>query len=63
MSTNFEQQLAIAEANELHEFLDMKGIPRTKVSKDGTLLNNNEPYYILPLVDRVLLFAGHHISR
>jgi hypothetical protein len=54
---SFEHELAAAEALELHEFLDSKGIPRTKNDPSGKLVDQNQmPCYMLPLIDRVLLF-------
>jgi hypothetical protein len=54
---SFEHELAAAEAFELHEFLDSKGIPRTKNDPSGKLIDQNQmPCYMLPLIDRVLLF-------
>jgi hypothetical protein len=54
---SFEHELASAEAFELHEFLDSKGIPRTKNDPSGKLMDSNQmSCYIIPLIDRVLLF-------
>ena len=48
-----------AESQEVHEYLDKHGIPRIKHSSDGQLVDENgEPYYIIPLIDRVLMWKA-----
>ena len=53
-----ETDLAAAEAFELHDFLTEHGIPDKGYSEEGKLVDEaGRHYYILPLRDRVLMFA------
>jgi hypothetical protein len=45
------------EAQELHEFLDSKGVPWKHYSPDGGLKDENGTYHYLPLIDRVNDYA------
>jgi len=55
MPSNIE--FLASEAEEVHEYLDRRGIPRTQVDISGKLLDANRmPCYIMPLIDRVIMW-------
>ena len=55
----FLNELLAAEASELHEWLTEHGIKDREYSmSDGQLLDKEgRPYYLLPLIDRVILYG------
>ncbi len=55
---SFDTEFFAFEATEVHEYLDKRGIPRIKEDPDGKFINEGKPCYILPLLDRLLMWKA-----
>lgn len=46
------------ECKETHEFLDKQNIPHKKYSKKGLLKDEKGTYFLLPLIDRIIIYKN-----